>query len=331
MVERYIDDVVTTLGIDNLQTWSYDEGFFYRAIIELYLLTNKDKYFNYVVKYYNEFIKALPLLQGQTSSYDLLFNACNLFTVYEYTEDLKYLEAIKDIYNVYLSLPRSSDNLFSTTDTLCLLDDNLKALFFAIRYANFTQDEKMWQDIKQILISLQKHFRNLKTGLYKLSNQEEVEIYWLGAQGLLALLLVDLLELHRDQDLEEMFLNLSFSLKMLMISNMWPYLLDDGDNSLLEVSGTLLLCYSYLKGSKLQLLSPQYFIKGIDIFHHIQNNYFPEDKEVIKLSGILSLEGKTCEERTKKATYLNAAMIDNDYIGVSPFILVYALLKRVQK
>ncbi len=303
MLDQHIENIVSLLNTDNSHTWDYLEGFFYRVILEIYKLTNNEKFFEYTSEYYNEFIK-LSFTEHE-NKYDILMNAYSLFTLFEQSNNEKYLEASKQVYQLFVELPKTSAGLLDSQEFFILLD-NCKVLFFAIRYANYYHDDNLWVLIKKQILIIKELFYCKTSKLYRQKLIEES--YSLNDLGFFAILLIDFLDLNYDKEVYDIFIELISGVEQYLSSNMWSQTIVNKQEGLLsEVSGTALLCYVFLYGNKKGFLSPKYFVKGIDIFHHLQNNFFNEDKEVYKL------------------------ISNQDYFKMSPYFLIYIFLKRVQK
>jgi rhamnogalacturonyl hydrolase YesR len=114
---------------------------------------------------------------------------------------------------------------------------------------------------------------------------------------------------------------------------MWYQIVDKPNlkENYIEVGGSLMLCYAYLQGTKIDYLSQKYYVNGIDTYHQIRLHYFSQDtdeKEEWHLQGIHPYK---LEEDIQEQSLL-ALPADVDHVdGLAPFILIYAQLKKAQK
>ncbi|MFA6627002.1 MAG: glycoside hydrolase family 88 protein [Bacilli bacterium] len=332
MVEHYIDRILSSISVEKIKSWSYEDGLLRKAIFDLYRATNKDKYYEFVLQYYQDMITEDGQIRFFKDVENPFVAGLPLFDVYEYTEQEKYRLAIEQLAATIRSMPRNEEGFFLelSGETLSL-DKSFKILLFYAKYAYLIQDESMLSDMKkQFLGFLKTNYLPEKKLYSDRSLKVGNTIRWVGGMGFLAVALVDVLSFYFDPELASMFQQLIEGLDDYKHNYMWFQIVDQPTlkDNFVEVSGTFMLCYAYLKGAKYNLLSPKYYINGIDIYQQTRSRYFEEDKEEWHLKEIHPLKDKS---NVKEVDYLALPCVLDDVDGVAPFILIYAQLKKGSK
>ena len=106
------------------------------------------------------------------------------------------------------------------------------------------------------------------------------------------------------------------------------------EGNYLETSGSAMMAYAMLKGSRLGILSEDYAVLGEKTFRGIMNRYLTFTDTGINLGGICLVAGLGPENNRRRdgsyEYYISEPVVENDAKGVAPFILAYTEIKRRQ-
>ena len=109
----------------------------------------------------------------------------------------------------------------------------------------------------------------------------------------------------------------------------------DKKGNYLEASGSALISYAILKGTRLKALDPHYEQIGIDIFNGIAKKYLSEKNGDLNLGGICLVAGLGPENNLRRdgsyQYYISEPVVENDAKGVGPLIMAYTEVKKVLK
>ena len=331
MVEHYIDQILEKVDVEHMKSWSFANGFLQKAIFELYRATNKDKYFDFSTQYYQTIIHEDGLLPADVGLNEACMAGLALFDVYEYTELEQYSQVLNQIALRIATAFQQETSIF-LVEPIPLLKQAYPILLFYAKYGHLKQDPSILEAVKTELLAIHKRFYNKQVKLYSLTSNREAPVFWLGGMAYLAMLFVDICEFYPDPVLVQLFTELIEGLDAMKRNYLWFQIVNEfGEKfNYPEVSGSLMVCYAYLKGAKLNLLSQKYYIIGVDIFHIIRSKYFIEEKEEWHLKEIAPCSQSNLDF-SQKETFYQLPKQDNDIEGVAPLILVYAQLKKVQK
>ena len=119
-------------------------------------------------------------------------------------------------------------------------------------------------------------------------------------------------------------------------SKMFYQVVDQGDKkgNYLETSGSSMIAYAILKGTRLEALPPRYRQIGVDIFNGIANKYLTVKDGELNLGGICLVAGLGPEDNKRRDGtfnyYISEPIVENDAKGVGPFILAYTEMKKIK-
>lgn len=115
-------------------------------------------------------------------------------------------------------------------------------------------------------------------------------------------------------------------------SGMWYQVVNLGgmEKNYLETSGSAIMAYSYLKGSRLGFLPEKYRELGKKTFEGICDKYLYEDETGLHLGGICLVGGLGGPKKRDGtfAYYMSEPVVNDDAKGVGPFLLAYTELLR---
>ena len=179
--------------------------------------------------------------------------------------------------------------------------------------------------------------------------------FWLRAMGWYMVSLIDVIEIIAEGELKSYLSSLLVeSVEGIMLyqdeSKMFYQVIDKGDQGInvpgkyyadetsryvenyLETSGSSMIAYTLLKGSRLNVLDKKYHQEGKDIFIAIKDKYFEVNGNDYTLNSICITAGLGPEGNEKRdgsfAYYLSERRSSNDAKGVGPFIMAYSELIR---
>lgn len=372
-IEKYIDELMEKSTPDrpiwNIEkimqglksTWNYIDGCMIKAILEMYSITNDEKYF----KFADAFIDCKVNEDGTIEGYDV--NELNidnvnagktLFELYDLTGKEKYRKAIDLVYSQVAQMPRTKEGNFwhkNIYPNQVWLDGLYMCQPFYMEYETRFHDKKNYDDIFNQFFNVQKNMKDEKTGLYYHAYDASREMFWcdkvtglsqnfwLRALGWFSMALLDTLDKadasigEPYEKLKQIFVELMDSmLKYQDESGMWYQVVNFGgmDKNYLETSGSSIMAYALLKGSRLGFLPESYRKYGEKAFHGICDKYLSTDEEGnLHLDGICLVAGLGGAGRRPGTYdyYMSEPVVKDDAKGVGPFLLAYTEMLRLQK
>ena len=101
----------------------------------------------------------------------------------------------------------------------------------------------------------------------------------------------------------------------------------------LGTSGSCMISYALLKGSRLGILPSSYSEKGLEVFEGIVREKMSEENGDLNLKGICLVAGLGPENNTRRdgsyEYYISEPIVENDAKGVGPFIMAYTEVKKI--
>jgi len=202
-----------SFALDNKPAkWTYDMGVILKAMEDLWYKTGDVKYFNYLQKQVDVFVKDDGTIKTYKAEDFNIDNVCNgriLMSLYKVTNNEKYWKAATTLRNQLSKQPRTKEGGFwhkKIYPNQMWLDGLYMGEPFYCEYANFTNDTAAFNDIANQFIWMEKHSRDAKTGLLYHAWDESKEQkwankitgcspnFWARAMGWYATALVDVLD-----------------------------------------------------------------------------------------------------------------------------------------
>lgn len=192
--------------------WTYDMGVVLKGIEDLWYKTGDVKYFNYLQKQVDVFVKDDGTIKTYKAEDFNIDNVCNgrvLMSLYKVTNNEKYWKAATTLRNQLSMQPRTKEGGFwhkKIYPNQMWLDGLYMGEPFYCEYADFTNDTAAFNDIARQFIWMEKHSRDAKTGLLYHAWDESKEQkwahrtsgcsphFWARAMGWYATALVDVLD-----------------------------------------------------------------------------------------------------------------------------------------
>ena len=116
---------------------------------------------------------------------------------------------------------------------------------------------------------------------------------------------------------------------------MYWQVVDQGgrEGNYLETSGSSMIAYAMLKGSRLGILTKDYAAKGSKTFSGIVDKYLSFKDGEMNLEGICLVAGLGPENNRRRdgsyEYYISEPIVKNDAKGVAPFLLCYTEIMRL--
>ncbi len=346
----------------------YSDALMMGAILNVYEVNHNPYFLNETISYINNFIninnKKWKYKPGG-GQLDSVPYGDVLLRLYEITGNKAYYELSKTNLSIMNGMERidtDSRNFFhkSTYVNQVWLDGLFMAMPFYTRYeANFNNHTN-YEDIYKQYEFVYNTLRNKENGLYyhgydhsgkqswakqNTTNPNCSLSFWGRGIGWLVTSLVNVLDqFNPSNDVEITYRNfLEKMLKEAMESvynfvDQETYLFyqvidkQNEEGNYLETSGSSLICYAALKGSRLGVLSEEFYQKGLKTFNGLISNklnYSEEKnryvlKDVNKVAGL----GGTPYRDGTFAYYISESIVNDNPKGSGPLIMAYSELIR---
>lgn len=339
-------------------TWNYIDGCMIKAILEMYAITGEKKYFDFA----DAFIDCKVYEDGTIDGYDVKeLNIDNinagktLFELYDLTGKEKYRRAIDLIYSQIKQMPRTKEGSFwhkNIYPNQVWLDGLYMCQPFYMEYETRFHDKKNYDDIFLQFFNAEKNMKDARSGLYYHAYDSSREMFWcdkvtglsrnfwLRALGWFEMALLDTLDKadascgEPYERLKEMFVQLTDAmLRYQDESGMWYQVVNMGGmpKNYLETSGSAIMAYALLKGTRLGFLPEHCRRYGQKAFAGICDHYLTtDDAGELHLGGIClvaGLGGKQMRPGTFDY-YMSEPVVSDDAKGVGPFLLAYTEILR---
>lgn len=338
--------------------WNYIDGCMITALLSLYEMTGKERYFSFAKDFVDYFVQedgTIRTYNVKEYNLDNINTASNLFFLYDKTGDEKYRRALDLVRTQLDTMPRTKEGSFWHKDIYpnqVWLDGLYMAEPFYMRYETKFRKMEKCSDVIHQFKNVEKHMKDPKTGLYYHGYDESREMYWadpetgcspnfwLRSLGWFSLALTETAQAC-DESLyyEKRYLiglleNLADSLKPFQDeSGMFYQVPDraDAEGNYLETSGTALIAYAILKAVRLGYIAPRYAEMAEKAFDGICESYLSKNEDgTLKLGGICLVAGLGGAQHRDGSLeyYFSEPVVENEAKGVAPFLLAYTEILR---
>lgn len=370
ILDRYIDQLLEQSSpqapIWNIEkahegtapSWNYMDGCMIKAVIELYRITDKEKYLAFADRFIDYFVNedgSIRSYDPQEYNLDHVNAGKTLFDLYELTGKEKYRAAINTIYSQLKKQPRTSTGNFwhkLIYPHQIWLDGLYMAQPFYMQYELACNNGKNCHDVCRQLTNVSRLMRDSRNGLYYHAYDDSrqafwcdkvtglSDTFWLRGIGWYAMALVDTMEVMSTAlDAEKQELNCIY--KKLIDSmlpyqdeqtGMWYQVVNRGGirPNYLETSGTAILAFAIMKSVRLGFLDQSYLAGGQKAFTGTCQKYLTETDGKLQLGGICLVAGLG-NVQNREGTfeyYLREPIVKNEAKGVAPLILAYIEVMR---
>lgn len=370
VIEKYIDELIEKSTLDvpawNIEKarsgeksgWNYIDGCMILAILETYKTTKEEKYLKFADAYIDYRVKEDGTITGYSvEKYNLddINAGKTLFELYDLTGKEKYRKAIDLIYSQLEGQPRTKEGNFwhkKIYPNQVWLDGLYMAQPFYMEYETRFHEKQNYKDIFQQFFIVAEKMRDEKTGLYYHAYDSSKEMFWcdketglsknfwLRALGWYSMALLDTLYKadssygEEYEKLKQIFMDLMDSmLKFQDESGMWYQVVNLGgkEKNYLETSGSAIMAYSLLKGTRLGFLPEKYREHGKKAFDGICEKYLSTEEGKMSLGGICLVAGLGGPNKRDGSYeyYMSEPIVKDDAKGVGPFLLAYTELRKL--
>nr|WP_307443342.1 glycoside hydrolase family 105 protein [Bacillus atrophaeus] len=283
--EALAKTIMNTYTVEELppaNRWHYHQGVFLCGAVSLWKATGQDCYIEYVKAYADLLIDDYGNLLFKRDELDAIQAGLLLFPLYEITRDERYVKAAKRLRGLYGTLNQTSEQGFWHKDGYpyqMWLDGLYMGGPFALKYANLTQEQKLFDMVILQERLMRKHMKDKKTGLYYHAWDEMKKMpwanqdsgcspeFWARSIGWYVTALADMIEeLPRHHTTRQVWIK---TLREMLESiceyqdektGLWYQVVDKGDrpDNWLESSGSCLYMYAMAKAINMGYISPCY-------------------------------------------------------------------------
>ena len=350
-IERARDGVPTN--------WNYIDGCMITALLAMADISGYERYFDFSRRFIDAFVGedgSIRTFRAERHTLDDINEGRVLFTLYDRTGQPKYRRAAETLRRALGDQPRTHEGSFwhkAIYPNQVWLDGIYMAMpFLALYEKHFGSGD--YADVVRQVKTVREHMRDGITGLYYHGYDASrsafwadpgtglSKSFWLRSIGWFAVALADLTELLPEGGDRNVMKDILADL----MTSVWNY--HDPETSMyyqvpdrpgeegnyLESSGSAMLAYAMLKGSRLGALEPAWADRGQATFDGIGRRYLSFDDGQLNLGGICLVAGLGPEDNRRRdgtyAYYISEPVVCNDAKGVAPFVLCYTEVKRRQ-
>ena len=369
-IDRYIDRLITEstpdLPIWNIESirqgkkphWNYIDGCMITSLLQMSQISGDEKYFRFAENFIDYYVAEDGSILGydiEKYNLDDINEGRVLFELYRRTGKEKYRLAIKKQKAQLDAQPRTITGNFwhkLIYPNQIWLDGVYMAQVFSTLYSK-EYGGKNYSDVVNQIENVNKYMQDEATGLYfhGLDCSKSIfwadketglsKNFWLRSIGWYTVALVDIIEIVDDDDAKErmsrIFRDLIHSITAFRDDSglYWQVVDKPGkEGNYLETSGSSMIAYAMLKGSRLGVIYKKYATLGKETFDGICERYLKiSDGGELNLGGICLVAGLGPENNTRRdgsyEYYISEPIVENDAKGVAPFILCYTEILRI--
>lgn len=370
-IEKYIDKLMTSapdMPLWNIESikqgkkpaWNYIDGCMTTSLLEMYKTTGEKKYLDFVISFVSYYVHEDGSILGYEPTKYSTDDVCEsriLFDLYHITGKEKYLKAIDLTFSQVKNHPRTKEGNFIHK---AIYHDQiwLDGLFMMQPFYTRYQSEFGKKDYSDIV----KQFSNVRAIMY----DEKAGLYYHGYDSSRTLFWAD-----KKTGLSKNFWLRSIGWFLVGLADVYSYIEEDyvedrivikdifaqavegimryqdektkmfyqvpnfpgREGNYIETSGSAMVSYALLKGSRLGMLSSDYAQKGAEIFNGIVENKMSAENGDLNLKDICLVAGLGPENNTRRdgsyEYYISEPIVENDAKGVGPFIMAYTEMKKL--
>lgn len=339
------------------KAWDYEDGVVCLGAYDMYAATKDKFYLDFLVKHFDACIRAdgtIDSYDPEEKNIDNVQKGTALYLLNLVHHEDKYDKALKLLDHQLDIQQRTASGSFwhkGRYPYQIWLDGLYMGLpYYALR-ATEEHSIKMKKDIVNQFMNVEKFNWDPQKKVYMHCYDETKSMQWadkttgrspnvwLRSVGWLAMAEADVYQIFNDRGGTVSALKLKPLLKK-VLSSMEPYqdqtthlyydlpLLPEEKGNYLETSGSLMLAYGYLKGSRLGMIPSKEIQKGAEMLESVLTNYLKDDglHNVCQVSG---LDGQ--RRNGSVAYYLSEPVVISDPKGFGPLMMAYAEYLRATK
>ena len=371
MIERYILELIqrstpqrTAWNVEKIRegkdtTWNYIDGCMLMALAAMTEITGDGRYIAFAEKVTDFFVQedgSIRTFEPEKRALDDYNEGRALFSVYSRTGKEKYRKAADMLYRNLMEQPRTFEGNFwhkrIYPDQVWLDGVYMAQPFIAAYQKEFGTGD--YSDIAAQIRNIRKRMRDPETGLYYHGYDASRKAFWadpetglsrcfwLRAIGWFTLALADLTGILPESaperaEIVETFRELAESLERYMdpeTGMYWQVVDQRGrEGNYPETSGSSMIAYAMLKGSRLGVLDAKFRELGRKTFRGILDGFLKTRDGMLELQNICLVAGLGPENNRRRdgsyAYYVSEPIVNNDAKGSAPFVLCYTEIKRL--
>jgi len=338
--------------------WHYEQGLMANALYQLYLQTEDQKYYDFIVKNIDQFVDGegnIKTYKQHSYKLDDIGSGRILLRLYKDTDNPKYKKAADQLRQQLEDQPCTAESGFwhkKIYPYQMWLDGLYMAAPFYAEYAlMFDQSENLDDVLKQFQL-IEKHNYDAESGLYHHGwDEKKVQIwanpetglssnYWGRSLGWYEMALVDVLELLPEDHpgkgkLSSQLQKLSAALLNYRDpqSSVWYQVLNQGDRAgnYLEASTSVMFVYAFAKGANQGFLDRDFYVQAQQSFVGVLKEFITTNDagllDIHHVCSVAGLGGKNQRDGSFEY-YIGEPQRTNDYKALCPFILAAIELER---
>ena len=341
------------LDFERRPKWNYTHGLFLMATRKVWENAGDSRYLDYIKEYYDEMIdeqgNILHNFKLENYNIDHIKPGINLFDLYNYTNDKRYLVALQKLREQLKTHPRTNDGGFwhkKIYPHQLWLDGVYMNTPFYARYGQVFNEPDNFDDVVLQIQLVEQKTRDNATGLlyhaYDESRQQawanpetgHSPNFWGRAMGWYAMALVDVLEYfpndHPDREKIILVLNrLMYALENYQdpATGLWYQVVDQmgREGNYLEASVSSMIAYTLVKGVNQNVLDSAHLEIAVKAFQGILDHLISYDDDgyihLNQVCAVAGLGGNPYRDGSYEY-YINETIRSNDPKGVGPFMLL---------
>ena len=338
--------------------WNYIDGCMLNALVTMSEITGDPVYYEFTERFVDDFVNedgSIRTYQQEKYNLDDINEGRVLFPVYKHTGKEKFRLAIESLKKQLDLQPRTKEGNFwhkLIYPDQVWLDGIYMAQPFLALYATQLGNGDVSDIVRQIEL-VREHMFDCEKKLYYHGYDASKTIFWadpntgcsknfwLRSIGWFSTALADLIEIiPKSEDrtrLCAVFSELMEGIKQYSDpdTGMYYQVVDavNREGNYLETSGSSMIAYAMLKGTRLGVLDQSYAKLGKKTFDGIVRTQLTEEGDSIGLNGICLVAGLGPANNTRRdgsfEYYISEPVVKNDAKGVAPFIMCYTEIIRL--
>lgn len=337
--------------------WTYEDGVVMKGALTMYEATKDPFYLDFLIKHYDSCIDENGKIKGydpEERNIDNTQKATALFLLNHIHHEEKYDKALAEVEHQLDIQNRTKSGSFWHKDIYpwqIWLDGLYMGMPLYALYATEEKDGKKVRDILNQFDNVEKYNWDPEKKVYMHCYDETKSMQWadkdngrspnvwLRSVGWLAMADSDVYETFKKNGNSLAAHRIRPLLKK-VLDSMEPYeekkshlwydlpLLPEEKGNYLEISGSVMFAYGYLKGARTGMIDYAEMKKGSAILESIVHDYLTDTelKNICKVSGL-----DNNRRDGSVAYYLSEPVVSNDAKGVGPFMMAYGEYLKVTK
>jgi len=330
--------------------WTYEQGVLLKGIEGVWYRTGDGRYFKYIQHLTDRYVNddgTIRTYKPEDYNIDNILPGRNLLLLYKVTGQEKYRKAADHLRAQLRKHPRTSEGGFwhkQIYPSQMWLDGLYMGEPFYAEYAATFHEQTAFDDIARQFVLMEKHSRDLKTGLLyhgwdesrkqRWSNPATGRSpnFWGRAMGWYAMALVDTLDYFpKDHPKRPELLGILRRLATGIAkyqepkSGLWYQVLDKGGQkgNYLESSASSMFVYALAKGVRQGYLPKRFSTIGERAYQGIKTHFIEKSSGQTNLNGTVSVSGLGGNPYRDGSYeyYLSEQVVTNDPKGVGAFLL----------